>query len=90
MGLVHIIHNLFNGLKHALFIIMNFLYCKDEEVMLTVRITAVLCGILSLIAWYIKLRSLLIIIVVIAIINLIIAIINLIIAAVTTLQSIWR
>lgn len=83
MGLTHIIHNIFNGLKHALFIIMNFLYYKDEEVMLTVRITAVLCGILSLIAWYIKLRPLLIII-------LVIAIINLIIAAVTTLQSIWR
>ena len=83
MGLMHVLHNVLNGLKHVLFLIMNFLYYKDEEVMLTVRITAVLCGILSLIAWYIQLRTLLIIIIVIAIINLIIA-------AVTTLQSIWR
>ena len=64
--------------------ILDFLYYKDEEVMVTVRITTVLCGLLSvLIAWCIKIQLLLSIIVVILIINLIIAVI-------TTLQSIWR
>lgn len=64
--------------------ILDFLYYKDEEVMLTVRITTVLCGLLSvLIAWCIKIQLLLSIIVVILFINLIIAVI-------TTLQSIWR
>lgn len=64
--------------------ILDFLYYKDEEVMLTVRITTVLCGLLSvLIAWCIKIQLLLSIVVVILIINLIIAVI-------TTLQSIWR
>lgn len=64
--------------------ILDFLYYKDEEVMLTVRIITVLCGLLSvLIAWCIKIQLLLSIIVVILIINLIIAVI-------TTLQSIWR
>lgn len=64
--------------------ILDFLYYKDEEVMLTVRIITVLCGLLSvLIAWYIKIQLLLSIIVVILFINLIIAVI-------TTLQSIWR
>lgn len=64
--------------------ILDFLYYKDEEVMLTVRIITVLCGLLSvLIAWYVKIQLLLSIIVVILFINLIIAVI-------TTLQSIWR
>ena len=57
---------------------------KDEEVMLTVRIITVLCGLLSiLIAWCIKIQLLLRIILVILFINLIIAVI-------TTIQSIWR
>lgn len=64
--------------------ILDFLYYKDEEVMLTVRIITVLCGLLSvLIAWCVKIHLLLSIIVVILFINLIIAVI-------TTLQSIWR
>ena len=66
--------------------ILDFLYYKDEdeEVMLTVRITTVLCGLLSvLMAWCVKIHLLLSIIVVILFINLIIAVI-------TTLQSIWR
>lgn len=64
--------------------ILDFLYYKDEEVMLTVRIITVLCGLLSvLIAWYIKIPLLLNII-------LIILFINLIIAVITTLQIILR
>lgn len=64
--------------------ILDFLYYKDEEVMLTVRIITVLCGLLSiLIAWCIKIQLLLSIILVILFINLIIAVI-------TTIQSIWR
>lgn len=64
--------------------ILDFLYYKDEEVMLTVRIITVLCGLLSvLIVWCVKIHLLLSIIVVILFINLIIAVI-------TTLQSIWR
>ncbi len=64
--------------------ILDFLYYKDEEVMLTVRIITVLCGLLSvLIAWCIKIPLLLSVIVIILFINLIIAVI-------TTLQSIWR
>lgn len=64
--------------------ILDFLYYKDEEVMLTVRIITVLCGLLSiLIAWCIKIQLLLSII-------LIILFINLIIAVITTIQSIWR
>lgn len=64
--------------------ILDFLYYKDEEVMLTVRIITVLCGLLSvLIAWYIKIPLLLNIILIILFINLIIAII-------TTLQIILR
>ena len=64
--------------------ILDFLYYKDEEVMLTVRIITVLCGLLSiLIAWCIKIHLLLSIILVILFINLIIAVI-------TTIQSIWR
>lgn len=64
--------------------ILDFLYYKDEEVMLTVRIITVLCGLLSiLIAWCIKIQLLLSIIIVILFINLIIAVI-------TTIQSIWR
>lgn len=64
--------------------ILDFLYYKDEEVMLTVRIITVLCGLLSiLIAWCIKIQLLLSII-------LVILFINLIIAVVTTIQSIWR
>ena len=64
--------------------ILDFLYYKDEEVMLTVRIITVLCGLLSvLIAWYINIPLLLNIILVILFINLIIAVI-------TTLQIILR
>lgn len=64
--------------------ILDFLYYKDEEVMLTVRIITVLCGLLSiLITWCIKIQLLLSIIIVILFINLIIAVI-------TTIQSIWR
>ena len=64
--------------------ILDFLYYKDEEVMLTVRIITVLCGLLSiLIAWCIKIHLLLSIVLVILFINLIIAVI-------TTIQSIWR
>lgn len=64
--------------------ILDFLYYKDEEVMLTVRIITVSCGLLSiLIAWCIKIQLLLSIIIVILFINLIIAVI-------TTIQSIWR
>lgn len=64
--------------------ILDFLYYKDEEVMLTIRIITVLCGLLSiLIAWCIKIQLLLSVILVILFINLIIAVI-------TTIQSIWR
>ena len=31
MGLMHIIHNIFNGLKHVLYPVVNFLYYNNEE-----------------------------------------------------------
>ena len=35
MGLMNVIHNIFNGLKHLLYPVADFLYYNDEEIFAT-------------------------------------------------------
>ena len=50
MGLMSIIHNIFNGLKHALHPVVNFLYYNNEEICATSKIVSYLTILLVLVA----------------------------------------
>ena len=83
MGLMNIIHNIFNGLKHALCLVVNFLYYNDEEIVATSKIVSYLTILLVLVAWFYKIYILLAI-------GISISIISLLIITATALISIWK
>lgn len=83
MGLMNIIHNIFNGLKHVFYPVANFLYYNDEEIVATSKIVSYLTILLVLVAWFYKIYILLAI-------GIAISIINLLIITVTALISIWK
>lgn len=83
MGLMSIIHNIFNGLKHVLYPVVTFLYYNDEEIVATSKIASYLTILLVLVAWFYKIYILLAI-------GIAISIINLLIITATALISIWK
>jgi hypothetical protein len=83
MGLTHILHNIFNGLKHAFYPIVNFLYYNEEEVFATTKIVSLVNILLMLVSWFYKLYMLFAI-------SLLISIIGLIITIATALIVIWK
>lgn len=83
MGLTHIIHNIFNGLKHAFYPIINFLYYNEEEIFATGKIVSLVTILLVLVSWFYKLYILLAI-------SLLVSVIELIITIVTALIVIWK
>lgn len=83
MGLMSIIHNIFNGLKHLLYPVMDFLYYNDEEIFATSKIVSCITILLVLVAWFYKIYILLAI-------GITISIISLLIITATALISIWK
>lgn len=83
MGLMNIIHNIFNGLKHVLYPVVNFLYYNDEKIVATSKIVSYLTILLVLVAWFYKIYILLAI-------GIAISIISLLIITATALISIWK
>lgn len=83
MGLMGVIHNIFNGLKHLLYPVADFLYYNDEEIFVTSKIVSYITILLVLVAWLYKLYMLLAI-------GLFISVISLIIVVATALVSIWK
>lgn len=83
MGLMNVIHNIFNGLKHALYPVVNFLYYNNEEICATSKIVSYLTILLVLVAWFYKIYILLAI-------GISISIISLLIITATALISIWK
>lgn len=83
MGLTSIIHNIFNGLKHLLYPVVDFLYYNDEEIFATSKVVSCITILLVLVAWLYKLYMLLAI-------GLFISGISLLIVVATALVSIWK
>lgn len=83
MGLMNIIHNIFNGLKRLLYPVANFLYYNDEEIFATSKIVSYITILLALVAWFYKLHILLGIVIFISVIDLLIIV-------ATALVSIWK
>lgn len=83
MGLTSIIHNIFNGLKHLLYPVANFLYYNDEEIFATSKNVSYITILLALVAWFYKLHILLGIVIFISVIDLLIIV-------ATALVSIWK
>lgn len=83
MGLTNIIHNIFNGLKHLLYPVMDFLYYNGEEIFATSKIVSYITILLALVAWFYKLYILLGIVIFISVISLLIVV-------ATALVSIWK
>lgn len=83
MGLTHILHNIFNGLRHIFYPIINFLYYNEEEIFATSKIISYLTILLILVSWFYKLYMLLAI-------TLCISIISLIVVVITALITIWK
>jgi len=83
MGLMNIIHNIFNGLKHLLYPVANFLYYNVEEIFATSKIVSCITILLALVAWFYKLHILLGIVIFISVIDLFIIV-------ATALVSIWK
>lgn len=83
MGLTHILHNIFNGLKHAFYPIINFLYYNEEEVFATSKIVSLVTILLVLVSWLYKLYMLLAI-------SLLVSVLSLIIVVATALIIIWK
>ena len=83
MGLMNIIRNMFNGLKHLLYPVANFLYYNDEEIFATSKIVSYITILLALVAWFYKLHILLGIVISISVTSLLIIV-------ATALVSIWK
>lgn len=83
MGLMNILHNIFNGLKHALYPVVNFLYYNNEEIAATSKIVSYLTILLVLVAWFYKLHILLGM-------AIFISVTSLLIIVATALVSIWK
>jgi len=83
MGVMNIIHNIFNGLKHLLYPVANFLYYNDEEIFATSKVVSCITILLVLVAWFYKLYILLGI-------ALFISVISLLVVVATALVSIWK
>lgn len=83
MGLMNIIRNMFNGLKHLLYPVANFLYYNDEEIFATSKIVSYITILLALVAWFYKLHILLGIVIFISVTSLLIIV-------ATALVSIWK
>lgn len=83
MGLMNIVHNIFNGLKHLLYPVADFLYYNDEEIFATSKIVSYITILLALVAWFYKLYILLGIVIFISVIDLLIIV-------ATALVSIWK
>ena len=83
MGLMGVIHNIFNGLKHLLYPVEDFLYYNEEEIFATSKIVSYITILLGLVACFYKLYILLGIV-------LFISVTSLLIVVATALVSIWK